>query len=88
MIPIGFLARAIDSRSGESTRDPRLLFLPMLLVVTMVKQETGYVAFVASLAGTVLLAAVAARLVTGLSRISSGRRQPQRSRSSSSRSRR
>lgn len=67
MIPLGFLARVVDSREGYAARDPRMLFLPILLFLPMVKQETDYVSFAASLVGTVLVAALAARLVAAVS---------------------
>jgi hypothetical protein len=67
MILLGFLVKIVDSRAGDPARDPRLLFLPMLLFFELVKQETDYVSFAASIVGFVLAAGLAARVVSVLS---------------------
>lgn len=65
MLVLGLLVRALDSRDGGSPRDdPRLLFLPMLLFLAVVKQEIDYVSFFAAIPSTLLIAALASRLVS------------------------
>lgn len=64
---LGWLVRAVDDRSGDSVADPRLLFLPMLLFSPLVKQETDYLGFLASLVGLLVVATLAARVVTTMS---------------------
>ena len=65
MAILGMFVRIVDDRGGAgSDIDPRLLFLPMLLFTTMVKQEMDYLALSASLVSVTLAAALAARLVS------------------------
>lgn len=65
MLFLGFFVRMIDSRTSTSGEvDLRLMFLPMLLFTSLVKQEVGYLALTASLLSILLTSAVAARLVS------------------------
>jgi hypothetical protein len=62
---LGLFVRAVDNReSRSSSLDPRMLFLPMLLFPTLVKQEIDYLALSASLVSIILAAALAARLAS------------------------
>jgi hypothetical protein len=74
MAVLGAGTRTVDRRTGNPREDPRVLFLPMLLFAPLVKQETDYLGFWASLAGVVLLAAVTARMVTALGKGPEARR--------------
>lgn len=67
MLVLGLFLRMVDARPGDCRRDPRLLFLPMLLFVTIFKQETDYESLLASLVSIIVVAGLAARLVTILS---------------------
>ena len=67
MLVLGGFMRAVDARSGDSGDDPRLLFLPMLLLVSLIKQEMDYLAFTAALASILFATTVASRLVTATS---------------------
>lgn len=63
MLIIGGMVRLVDSDDRRSIdRDPRVLFLPMLLFPSLVKQEMDFIAFSASLPGVLLAATLAARL--------------------------
>ena len=65
MAILGMFVRAIDDRrSALGDMDPRLLFLPMLLFATLVKQEMDYLAMSASMISIVLVATLAVRLVS------------------------
>lgn len=65
MAILGMFVRTVDDRGGTvSDMEPRLLFLPMLLFSTLVKQEMDYLAMSASLVSIILVAALASRLVS------------------------
>lgn len=64
MLVIGGLARSVDARSGDPAQDPRILFLPLLLFAPLAKQEMDYLGLMASLVGFVIVANLAARLVS------------------------
>lgn len=65
MAVLGMFVRAIDDREGAFRGvDPRLMFLPMLLLATLVKQEMDYLGISASIVSVVLVAAFGARLVS------------------------
>lgn len=65
MLFLGFFVRMIDSRTTTSGDvDLRLMFLPMLLFTSLVKQEVDYLALTASLFSILLTAALAVRLVS------------------------
>lgn len=62
---LGMFVRVVDDRDGATvTADPRLMFLPMLLFTTIVKQEMDYVSLSASVVSVVVAAAFAVRLVS------------------------
>lgn len=63
----GFLVALVDNRRGNASRDPRLLFLPMLLFSSIVKEESDYVGLLAGLATTAIVSALAVWLVGVLS---------------------
>lgn len=65
MLFLGFFVRMVDARTGTfGDIDLRLMFLPMLLFTSLVKQEVGYLALTASLFSISLTAALAVRLVS------------------------
>lgn len=65
MAVLGAFVRVIDDREGtDVTADPRLMFLPMLLFTTLVKQETDYLALTASIVSIVVAAALGVRLAS------------------------
>lgn len=65
MAALGVFVRVVDDRQGAAvSADPRLMFLPMLLFTTLVKQETDYLALTASVVSIVLAAALGVRLVS------------------------
>jgi len=65
MAVLGMFVRAVDDREGASPRlDPRLMFLPMLLFATLVKQEMDYLGLSATIVSVVLSAAFGARLAS------------------------
>lgn len=76
MLLLGFFVRMVDSRTSTAGEfDLRLMFLPMLLFTSLVKQETDYLALSASLVSIILTAAISVRLVSrrtdgGLKRVS------------------
>lgn len=62
---LGMFVRVVDDRKGPTaTVDPRMMFLPMLLFATLVKQETDYLALSASVVSIVVAAALGVRLVS------------------------
>lgn len=63
MFAFGFLLSTIDRREGSPALDPRVLFLPMLLFSAVVKEETDFTSFIASLATTAIISALATWLV-------------------------
>lgn len=65
MAILGMFVRTVDDRRGAGTdMDPRLLFLPMMLFTTLVKQEVDFLGLSASLVSLILAAALGARLVS------------------------
>lgn len=65
MALLGMFVRTVDDRAGPgSVIDPRFLFLPIALFLTLVKQEMDYVALSASLVSIILAAALGTRLVS------------------------
>jgi hypothetical protein len=65
MAILGMFVRTVDDREGAAIQaDPRLMFLPMVLFTTLVKQEMDYLGLTASLVSVISAAALAARLVS------------------------
>lgn len=65
MLILGFFVRSVDSRASENgDGDPRLMFLPMILFTSLVKQEVDYLGFSASIVSILLTAAFAVRLAS------------------------
>lgn len=65
MLFLGLFVRMIDSRTSIAGHvDLRLMFLPMLLFASLVKQEVDYLSLSASLVSILLTAALAVRLVS------------------------
>lgn len=64
MAVIGLLLRMVDSRRGNPARDPRILFLPMLLFASVVKAEASFIELLATATSVILSSVLASRLVT------------------------
>lgn len=67
MAALGLFLRMVDARDFRARGDPRALFLPMLLFAAVVKAEASYVEIVAGIVSMIFTAALASRIVTGLS---------------------
>jgi hypothetical protein len=67
MLALGVLIALIDKRLGDPRADPRIMFLPMLLLSVIVKEEADFVGLLAGLATTAILSALATGLVGLLS---------------------
>jgi len=62
---LGMFVRVVDDRDGgDATSDPRMIFLPMLLFTTLVKQEMDYLSLSASVVSIALAASLGARIVS------------------------
>jgi hypothetical protein len=61
---LGMLLRSVDSRPGDASADPTILFLPFLLLPLVAKQEMDYIQLCASIPQILVISWLATRIVT------------------------
>lgn len=75
MVLLGMFVRCVDDRSrSNGSVDIRLMFLPMLLFASLVKQEQDFVGLSSALVSILISAAFAVRIVSRQARVDSYRR--------------